>query len=667
MAGKKKKMAAGAAWDKNEPAGDGYSKKGSRSKKERHKRPAHKPENADAASGHRVQKPGSMARNIALRENNAADEEKDGKRDGAGADSGNVRRRSVKAEERLRGRGHNGSERTKKSASRQDFKEKGSAFTEGAEAEFKGSRKLERLQNQAEKAGEKARKARAKLPKAREYTLRRVFDEKTGRAGYVLSVSEKEKLFKPEGLHKSAVRRMRRVSRNFVHGKITEAEKENSAVEGAHKAEQKSEELFGFIRRQANGKGQRLRAEAAKLEKRQFQKEVSFRYQKFLEENPQMKKKALRKRIQKQRIKREYIKARKNAAASKAAEQALEKTKNGTTIIARKIQELAGKNAGLLAAGGIMLLLIMMIMVSVSSCGAMFADMQSTILASAYLSRPEEIDAAEQQLTRLEFELQDRIDRVETDYPGYDEYSYNLGAVGHNPFTLISYLSAVHTEFTAAGVESEVQALFDGSYTLTLTPDTETRTRTVTDPATGDEIEEEYEVRILRVELEVIPLESLAAGRMNAEQAEIFAMYQATGGLLQAFASPLGMDWHPLVSSYYGYRKNPVTGSGEIHRGVDIAVPEGTAVYAAHDGTVTAASYDAGYGNYAVIEKDGYVTKYAHMESLNVGAGQAVIKGDAIGAAGNTGSSTGSHLHIECLYNGEYYNPIFYFNSGGAP
>ena len=118
------------------------------------------------------------------------------------------------------------------------------------------------------------------------------------------------------------------------------------------------------------------------------------------------------------------------------------------------------------------------------------------------------------------------------------------------------------------------------------------------------------------------------------------------------------------MSSYYGYRKNEVTGNEEFHRGVDIAVPTGTTVYAAHDGTVTAAAYDSHYGNYVAIEIDGYTTKYAHMDSLNVSAGQTVEKGTVIGTTGNTGSSTGSHLHIECLYNGEYYNPLFYFDVG---
>ena len=71
------------------------------------------------------------------------------------------------------------------------------------------------------------------------------------------------------------------------------------------------------------------------------------------------------------------------------------------------------------------------------------------------------------------------------------------------------------------------------------------------------------------------------------------------------------------------------------------------------------------YGNYVVIEDgNGYCTKYAHLDTLSVSAGQAVVHGDAIGTTGNTGSSTGSHLHIECLYNGEYYNPLFYFEAG---
>ena len=556
----------------------------------------------------------------------------------------------------------------------------GKLYTEDRASEFTGSEKLKKKQKQAQKAAEKVKKARGKLPKKREYTLQRVFDEETGKGKYVVVPLDKEKPFKQESLSKTAMRRMQTESRNFVHGKIAENEKENSAVEGAHKTEQKGEELIGFVKRHYKGKEARQRAKIAKLEKKRFQKEVNFQYQKFLEENPQMQKKALQKRLQKQRIKREYLKARQKGAATKAAQEAVSKTANTATAIAKKLQEIASKHAGVLITVGIMAVLLIMIMTSVSSCGAMFADTQSTVLAASYLSEPAEIDATDLQFTRLELDLQNEIDNIETDYPGYDEYSYNLGEIGHNPFTLIGYLSAVHTEFTASEVESEIQALFDEMYTLTLTPDTETRTRTVTktgtrtvsDPVTGEETEEEYEyeeeeeyeVSILRVVLTVKPLETIVAGKMDVEQTEIYAMYAETGELLQQFASPLDLYWYNYISSYYGYRKNPNTGNEELHRGVDIAVPTGTTVYAAHDGTVTTAAYDSYYGNYVVIEKDGYTTKYAHMDSLSVSAGQSITKGTVIGTTGNTGSSTGSHLHIECLYNGEYYNPLFYFDVG---
>ena len=319
-------------------------------------------------------------------------------------------------------------------------------------------------------------------------------------------------------------------------------------------------------------------------------------------------------------------------------------------------------------------------MTSISSCGAMFSEGMSTTLAGSYMSVPAEIDVADLAFSELEMELQKEVDSIETDYPDYDEYRYNLDAIGHDPFALISYLSAVHTEFTAADVQGEIESLFDEMYELTLNPTTETRTRTVTKTGTRTvtnadgttstetytyEEEEEYTVTILEVTLTAKDLNVVAAGHMDSEQKEIFALYNETHGLTQQFYTPLDLYWYNYVSSYYGYRINPVTGAEQFHRGVDIAVPTGTGVLAAMDGTVTTAAYDSYYGNYVVIEDSkGYCTKYAHMDTLSVSAGQAVKHGDTIGTTGNTGSSTGSHLHIECLYNGEYYNPLFYFEAG---
>ena len=143
----------------------------------------------------------------------------------------------------------------------------GNLFQGEGDSEFTGSKKLQKKQRQAEKAAKKAQKARAKLPKTREYTLQRVFDEKTGKGKYVVVPLDKEKPFKQEGIPKTTMRRMQNEGRNFVHGKIAETEKENSAVEGAHKSEQKVETVYSFVKRQIKGKEQKQRAKVAKLEK----------------------------------------------------------------------------------------------------------------------------------------------------------------------------------------------------------------------------------------------------------------------------------------------------------------------------------------------------------------------------------------------------------------
>ena len=591
---------------------------------------------------------------------------------------------------RYRRREHQDRERTKTSDFGRDFQTKEHDFTEkntfaeGAEPEFHGSKKLDRLQKKAEKAGKKTEAARRKLPKKREYSLERVFDEKTGRARYVLTAVVKEKPFKEDNPLKKIAGRAGSEFTNYAHGKVAESEKENSAVEGAHKTEQKAEDTYRFVKRHYKSKEQRQRKKVAKLEKKQFKKEVSFRYQKFLEENPEMQektlKKQLQKRMQKQRIKREYAKARRAGQAAKNAKEAAVKSANFTTTVAKKLQEIAAKHASLLVTVAAFGVLLIMIMTSISSCGAMFSEGMSTTLAGSYMSVPAEIDAADLAFSELEMELQKEVDSIETDYSDYDEYRYNLDAIGHDPFALISYLSAVHTEFTAADVQGEIESLFDEMYELTLNPATETRTRTVTKTGTRTvtnadgttstetytyEEEEEYTVTILEVTLTAKDLNVVVAGHMDSEQKEIFALYNETHGLTQQFYTPLNLYWYNYVSSYYGYRINPVTGAEQFHRGVDIAVPTGTTVLAAMDGTVTTAAYDSYYGNYVVIEDSkGYCTKYAHMDTLSVSAGQAVKHGDTIGTTGNTGSSTGSHLHIECLYNGEYYNPLFYFEAG---
>ncbi len=119
-----------------------------------------------------------------------------------------------------------------------------------------------------------------------------------------------------------------------------------------------------------------------------------------------------------------------------------------------------------------------------------------------------------------------------------------------------------------------------------------------------------------------------------------------------------------LVTSPYGYRIHPVTGTQRFHSGVDIGAAYGTSIYAANSGTVIVSGYNSGgYGNYVVISHGGgYSTLYAHCSSLLVSAGQQVTKGQVIAKCGSTGMSTGPHIHFEIQLNGKTTNPMAYYN-----
>ncbi len=112
------------------------------------------------------------------------------------------------------------------------------------------------------------------------------------------------------------------------------------------------------------------------------------------------------------------------------------------------------------------------------------------------------------------------------------------------------------------------------------------------------------------------------------------------------------------ITSPFGWRSNPFGGSPEFHQGLDIAAPMGTTVTAAAGGTVIMAQWYGGYGNYILIDHGGsYSTGYGHLSAMYVAAGQSVQRGQAIGAVGSTGQSTGPHLHFEVRIGGKPVDP----------
>lgn len=120
------------------------------------------------------------------------------------------------------------------------------------------------------------------------------------------------------------------------------------------------------------------------------------------------------------------------------------------------------------------------------------------------------------------------------------------------------------------------------------------------------------------------------------------------------------------ITSYFGPRAQPIAGASTYHEAVDIGVPEGTNVYACADGVVTTASYSDSAGNMVVIDHgNGLVSKYFHNKELKVAAGDTVTKGQIIAISGNTGNSTGAHLHFGIYSNGTAVDPLgFKYDNG---
>jgi murein DD-endopeptidase MepM/ murein hydrolase activator NlpD len=125
----------------------------------------------------------------------------------------------------------------------------------------------------------------------------------------------------------------------------------------------------------------------------------------------------------------------------------------------------------------------------------------------------------------------------------------------------------------------------------------------------------------------------------------------------------------PVTSSFrftsgYGYRRDPKRGGSRLHRGIDLAAPRGTPIFATADGVVTSAKFESGYGNTVRIQHHfGFETVYAHQNKLHVRVGQQLSRGERIGDMGSTGRSTGVHLHYEVHLRGQPVNPMTYLEA----
>lgn len=607
--------------------------------------------------------------------------------------------------------------------------------------------------------------------------------ERKGTASELKTHSRKEKIYREEAAGKKASKLLHgdpeAGKRSVISGvagavvvsakqKIRKENDGNASVQGALAVSDGAGAGKRLADRSVRIRNQNRKRKAARTERKADRIEIKARYQEALQKDAKLRDSSLlKKQIQKARIKREYAKA-------KRAEQITQGAPVGTVEFIKKV---GGKvtnffveNRKMYVSVGVLIGMMMLIMASFTSCSVMFLNNVVDYSGYSYMSTDQAIRDADLYYTQLEAELQEKVNRMENENGGYDNYRYNIGMIGHDPFVLMSYLHAKYGEFTFNNtIKAELRSLFEAQYQISTTSSNETITETRTvrvgeslgpvvtsaycacsiccgqwagsptasgvyptanhtlavdasNPIVpmgtkvvmngveykvedtgnfaqygvafdvyyddhnaalnhGHQTWEAYlsdangsqEIEVTTTTQQSVFSVTLASGslsvicqsRLDDEQKEWYDGYNHVKGNLQMFETPLDYNWYYMVSSYYGYRIHPITGENQLHNGMDIAAPEGTPVMAGLTGRVTSASYNDSYGNYVILEdSDGYEIRYAHLNSISVSAGAQIEKGEEIGTVGSTGNSTGNHLHLELLHNGERLNPIFYFEAG---
>ena len=532
-------------------------------------------------------------------------------------------------------------------------------------------KKLVKAQQKAERTARKLEQAEANLPARRKLRLEVEPDAATGNAKRRLKF-EKEVISQQE--HIKGAKPLRPVKKGanaaigYAHKKIYENEHENVGIEAAHRTELVAE---GGLRALNHRRKTAPYRKVSRLQKKTVKTRARAAYQQALHDNPQLRSNVFSRMWQKYRLKREYAKA---ARTARRTGQAAGKTAAVTKKAGGAVGRFASRHPALCLMAALLFLIVVLIFSLFSSCSSMGTGGIGAIAASSYTAEDQDINNAELVYTEWETDLQMQIDNAEADHPGYDEYRYHVGNIGHNPFELMGFLTASYQAFQYADVEAVLQELFAEQYSLEFVEEVETRTRTETrtDPSTGEtyEVEVTYEWRILNVNLTAKSFTDVIAARMNAEQAQLFNVLMMTKGNRQYVSNVFGdTNWLPYVTSYYGYRVHPISGEKNYHKAVDIGMPQGTEILAGHDGVVTQAGEAGSYGLIVVLEgtmEDGktLTTKYAHCSELLVSAGQEVKQGEVIAKVGSTGDSTGPHLHLEVLVDGQYLNPLYFADTG---
>ena len=397
--------------------------------------------------------------------------------------------------------------------------------------------KLEKPIKRVKKAEAKADKAQAKIPKKTVVKKERGFDPATGKVKTQLRFEEVDKKKPPSKLTHA----VRDAPANFVlsqvHREVRQSEDDNVGVEAAHKVEQAVESGGRLVQSAHRAHQLKPYRAAIRAEKKLERANLDALQKKAEIDSPTSS--PVSKWQQKQAIKKQYAAAKHNQAAQTTA-KAAENTAKAAKKAAEKAEK-AGKyvwehRRGFAIAAAILLMLAFLLN-GLSSCSVIMDGVGSGIAASTYPSQDTDMLGAEAQYCEMEAELQRYLDTYESTHD-YDEYHFDLDTIEHDPYVLISMITALHQgEWTLDEVQGTLQMLFDRQYILTEDVVVETRYRTETDTWTDadgnthtDTYQVPYDYYICTVTLENFNLSHVPVYIMSEEQLGMYATYMATLG-----------------------------------------------------------------------------------------------------------------------------------------
>ena len=397
--------------------------------------------------------------------------------------------------------------------------------------------KLEKPIKRVKKAEAKADKAQAKIPKKTVVKKERGFDPATGKVKTQLRFEEVDKKKPPSKLTHAVQDAPANFVLSQVHREVRQSEDDNVGLEAAHKVEQAVESGGRLVQSAHRAHQLKPYRAAIRAEKKLERANLDALQKKAEIDSPTSN--PVSKWQQKQAIKKQYAAAKHNQAAQTTA-KAAENTAKAAKKAAEKAEK-AGKyvwehRRGFAIAAAILLMLAFLLN-GLSSCSVIMDGVGSGIAASTYPSQDADMLGAEAQYCEMEAELQRYLDTYESTHD-YDEYHFDLDTIEHDPYVLISMITALHQgEWTLDEVQGTLQMLFDRQYILTEDVVVETRYRTETDTWTDadgnthtDTYQVPYDYYICTVTLENFNLSHVPVYIMSEEQLGMYATYMATLG-----------------------------------------------------------------------------------------------------------------------------------------